>query len=361
MKKAFLLTVFAEMLCFTAWAQEQEYAFRGIRYYIDEDKYEVSTGTFDLNGGKDGYAWFTLRYEVSDEGDKVILETDLFTHDTFEKAYFEPESVVAMLRFKDGSSVKPDDSRFCDDDVVYRGYFYTYIMCFDAGRSNKTFTSLRSKDISWLGRRNGERFPLGGFAGSSASVIDNLCHLMEVAGFIPEGLLGKSPHHHFSIDKELNCDNPKYHVGDRMTIDGHEGIICEVSECGTHGRIISVECSDDLKFHTGVHKAFGNYSYNNGKANCAAIMAIRGWEKSFPALAWCKSLGPSWYLPSSTELGRGLYYLKMAELTDDSNYLFNTSSYGFFDLNEGDIDFSPSNDIDGLIYTAIPTYAVAAF
>ena len=364
MKKSLLLAAIAALLTVTTWAQR--YSFRGVAYYINEDDGCVSSGRMDLDGGRDGYAWFKLTYQVGNEGDTIEFETGVMSQTYYEFA--DPDGKrgsQASLRFKDGSVYKPKEDVFCDYMGTDRGNSCIFVIYFDAGSAGKQFTTLRSKDLAGVGFGSREQFPLDGLAASSADVIDNLCHVMEWAGLIPEGILGKSPHHHWAIDKELNCTDPKYRIGDRITIDGHEGIIFELSERGTHGKAISVEAApEDLEFCTGQHKAFGNYSFTNGAVNCNAIMAIRGWKKSFPALAWCKSLGTNWYLPSCTELDYGLKRLAEAGILseDEAWGNFNHCTYGHFSPLDGDIDFVDIDDnSQGLVYSPLPTYAVAAF
>lgn len=358
MKKTLLSAAILALSCFISWAQQ--YSFHGITYHIYEELYQdVHSDIIDINGGRDGVAWFSLRYRTYNGEDRIELEVCLSGKDPYciPSSDEEPDLKV-VANFQDGSSFRFDDSY-----IDYLGSHHSFTLSFKPGCAGKAFTTLRSKDINWLGCNAKKNLRLAKLAGSSAEIIDNLCHLAEVAGFIPKGLLGKSPHHHFSIDKELYCDNPMYRVGDRITIDGHEGIVFETSKCGTHGKVISVECSDSLKFYTGVHKLFGNHSFTNGKVNSDAIMAVRGWGKSFPALAWCKSLGSNWYLPSSNEIWFGLKVLAKVGIIskDEASGFYNQSTYGSFSLLAGSIDVSGSPDIDGLIYPEFPTYAVATF
>lgn len=99
-----------------------------------------------------------------------------------------------------------------------------------------------------------------------------------------------------------------YAVGDFYDVGGLQGIVCEVSEDGLHGKLLSIKEQNlawsefrkpDLRLAGASHRS-------DGAANMEAVaryIADNGlsWD-DFPAFKWCRELGEGWYLPSIDEL-----------------------------------------------------------
>ncbi|MBO4434517.1 MAG: hypothetical protein J5769_03575 [Bacteroidales bacterium] len=351
--KRFLMVLIAALMCMAASAQS--YTVGGVTYYLTEDG--VSTRVIDVAGGRQGVAHFKIEYKADPEA--VILTVEVTGHfpllsDNHDGESVEPASVI----FKDGSSLRVSGS--CDEWSGMAANTNTVNIEFhDFSACYRAFGKLRGKDISQIRVRGGNHVSISGLGASSATIIDNLCRLMEVEGAVPEGLLGKSPHHHWAIDKEINGTFTRS-IGDTLVVDGHPGIIFELSSCGAHGKVISLEVSEPMPLFDGFHEGFGNYSYSNGRANTRALKAVRGWEDHFPALRWCATLGPSWYLPAYNEMFYGAKVLEEKGIIASDDDLYHThSTYGAYSVIVGDIDIS---DVEGkLVYTPMPTRAVATF
>lgn len=83
------------------------------------------------------------------------------------------------------------------------------------------------------------------------------------------------------------------------------GIVYSISDDGTTAMIFSVN-QELIAFSDGTINVYGsgiatdNY---DGAANTAAILALEGYSSTtFPAFAWCESLGEGWYIPARYEL-----------------------------------------------------------
>lgn len=96
-----------------------------------------------------------------------------------------------------------------------------------------------------------------------------------------------------------------YQVGDFYDDGTKQGVVFEVSEDGHHGKIVSLEqseqrwCSeaeDDKGIKTGATDR------RNGMTNQRKIEQINNWRNKYPAFAWCADLGEGWYLPVIEEL-----------------------------------------------------------
>ncbi|MBP5636118.1 MAG: hypothetical protein J6X25_01185 [Bacteroidales bacterium] len=350
----FLAAAFLSVAAFA-----QAYTVGGVTYYVGGDvgPGEASTSGIDVDGGRGGVASFVIVYDPDEDIVRLTIEVLGLTPLMSDK---NEDITPERIYFKDGSTlkIKSGSSEMWLGD---RGWLNTLIIDMASEDCFSAFSLLRSKDIKQIKVKEGKPFSLAKLGASSASVIDNMCRLMELDGAIPEGMPGKSPHHHWAIDKEYN--GPLSHqIGDTLVVDGHKGVIFEVSSRGAHGKVISVEVAEPLEFFDGFHKDFGNTSYTDGMANAKAIQAISGWKRHFPALKWCTSLGPSWYLPASGELNRALGVLSMLgdeRAQENSGHALH-STYGYFSLNIGDIDFDETNPKQQL-YSPLPVYAVAAF
>lgn len=99
-----------------------------------------------------------------------------------------------------------------------------------------------------------------------------------------------------------------YRIGDLFSEGGVEGIVVRVDALGQHGLVMSV-CGDWLAYDTGIGMVYNQLlctDRNDGWANQCRLdrfltSAGLSWD-GFPAFAWCRSLGPGWYLPAIGEL-----------------------------------------------------------
>ncbi len=335
------------------------YTVGGVTYYVGGGvgPGKASTSGIDVDGGRGGVADFVIVYEPDEDIVRLTIEVLGLTPLMSDK---NEDITPERIYFKDGSTLKIKTGS-SDLWLGEMGWLSTVIIDIATEDCFSVFSLLRGKDIKQIKVKEGKPFSLAKLRASSASVIDNMCRLMELDGAIPEGMMGKSPHHHWAIDKEYNGPL-KHQIGDTLVIDGHKGVIFEISSRGAHGKVISVEVSEPLEFFDGHHKDFGNTSYSDGMANAKAIQAISGWKRHFPALKWCTSLGPSWYLPACGELNRALSVLSVLgdEVAQENSYWALHSTYGYFSELPGDIDFDQNNP-EMRVYISRPVYAVAAF
>ena len=100
-----------------------------------------------------------------------------------------------------------------------------------------------------------------------------------------------------------------YKVGDYYNENGKEGVVFEVDATGRHGKIVALtESPKDLRWCTKAEyvsrakKGNTSTSETNGAYNMTEIKKIKGWQKKYPAFAYCASLGDGWYLPAKEEL-----------------------------------------------------------
>lgn len=99
----------------------------------------------------------------------------------------------------------------------------------------------------------------------------------------------------------------RYNIGDLYENGDIRGVVCAVSDSGTHGLIISLEQAvlHWSTFEKGDYRLVGASSTADGAENMAAVeryIAQTGlsWNY-FPAFKWCRELGEGWYLPSIDE------------------------------------------------------------
>lgn len=98
-----------------------------------------------------------------------------------------------------------------------------------------------------------------------------------------------------------------YQVGDYYERDGLRGVVCQVTEDGLHGLLLSL---GEAVLHWDTAKkadarAVGADDMSDGGKNMEAVaryIAESGasWEE-FPAFRWCREQGEGWYLPSIDE------------------------------------------------------------
>ena len=97
-------------------------------------------------------------------------------------------------------------------------------------------------------------------------------------------------------------DGP-YKVGDYYYDGTKEGIVFEVYDGGWHGKIVSLDYSEELWAVGAVcENRTGATSNTGGMSNMNNIEELPNWEDNYPAFAWCASLGSDWYLPAKDEL-----------------------------------------------------------
>lgn len=100
-----------------------------------------------------------------------------------------------------------------------------------------------------------------------------------------------------------------YEVGDYYDVDGVRGVVCQLSDGGRHGLILSLHeamlpwSHFDRKDRI---RAVGAADRRDGSANMQAVekyIAANGlsWG-DFPAFEWCRQQGEGWYLPAVDEI-----------------------------------------------------------
>lgn len=100
----------------------------------------------------------------------------------------------------------------------------------------------------------------------------------------------------------------RYEVGDLYDRDGVKGVVCIVSDGGTHGLVISLEqiYLTWSEFRKPDLRTVGAENRTDGEENMRTVeayIAANGlsWD-DFPAFKWCRERGEGWYLPSIDEL-----------------------------------------------------------
>lgn len=98
----------------------------------------------------------------------------------------------------------------------------------------------------------------------------------------------------------------RYKVGDYYDFNGKQGVVFEVSRDGRHGKIVSMNQSEqplcwtvDSKEQRRKREAI---DIVDGAKNMAVIAAIEDWQSKYPAFKWCAEQGEGWYLPAIDEL-----------------------------------------------------------
>lgn len=105
-------------------------------------------------------------------------------------------------------------------------------------------------------------------------------------------------------------------TGDVLELRGVRGIVFEVNDEGTHGKMMTVDGfrgAKDLYCSKASHlKKIDMQSETDGNANTKALFdyaSANGISLSeFPVYQWCKSLGEGWYIPSVGELKSFINY-----------------------------------------------------
>lgn len=100
----------------------------------------------------------------------------------------------------------------------------------------------------------------------------------------------------------------RYKVGDLYEANGVKGVVCEVSDDGLHGKILSLHevMISWSEFRKPDYRLVGTESRDDGRVNMETVaryIAENGlsWA-DFPAYQWCREQGEGWYLPAIDEL-----------------------------------------------------------
>ena len=94
-----------------------------------------------------------------------------------------------------------------------------------------------------------------------------------------------------------------YKVGDYYNENGKQGVVIEVRDGGSHGKIVSMTQTElPWSDKSGQRQIIGANSNINGAYNMSIITAIPKWEEKYHAFKWCADLGEDWYLPTTEDL-----------------------------------------------------------
>ena len=94
-----------------------------------------------------------------------------------------------------------------------------------------------------------------------------------------------------------------YKVGDYYNDGTKEGIVFVVYDGGYHGKIVSLDESQEKWALDDVYEYItAATSKSGGMGNMNKIKRQPNWKSNYPAFAWCASLGEGWYLPAFDEL-----------------------------------------------------------
>lgn len=104
-------------------------------------------------------------------------------------------------------------------------------------------------------------------------------------------------------DKGTTATGGPYKVGDYYNDGTKEGIVFEVYDGGWHGKIVSLDYSEEQWAVDAVYEnATRATAETGGMSNMNRIKKLPNWKENYPAFAWCASLGNGWYLPAKEEL-----------------------------------------------------------
>ncbi len=100
----------------------------------------------------------------------------------------------------------------------------------------------------------------------------------------------------------------EWKIGDYYERGGVKGVVCALTDEGTHGLILSLEeiYLPWSRFRKSEQRATGAADAADGRVNMEAVerfIADNGlsWD-DFPAFKWCREQGDGWYLPAIDEL-----------------------------------------------------------
>lgn len=95
--------------------------------------------------------------------------------------------------------------------------------------------------------------------------------------------------------------DPNVNLDDAGAVAAIEGVVFLVSEDGKSGKIFSLKEGKGLKW-----SVTGDVDYtedtDDGMSNFNTVRAMEPDFYSYPAFAWCASLGEGWYIPAINEL-----------------------------------------------------------
>lgn len=107
-----------------------------------------------------------------------------------------------------------------------------------------------------------------------------------------------------NADKDQSVDG-RYAIGDCYSRGSVTGLVYQINDDGTHGKVVSLVENDGIPWAPAYVKVDAS-DLNDGRNNMRAVSAIPGWKEKFPAFGWCADLNPDdtggWYLPSINEL-----------------------------------------------------------
>lgn len=100
----------------------------------------------------------------------------------------------------------------------------------------------------------------------------------------------------------------RYEVGDLYDYNGLKGVVCQVTDDGLHGLLVSL---DEVMipwstFRKPELRTVGTSDRMDGRANMETVARYiaennLSWD-DFPAFKWCRELGEGWYLPAIDEM-----------------------------------------------------------
>ena len=144
-----------------------------------------------------------------------------------------------------------------------------------------------------------------------------------------------------------------YKVGDFYSDDDKMGVVFWVDESGQHGKIISLDESPKLawtKYEGSIRKFVETFDKNDGGSNFSRICVRGGWQRDYPAFAWCAELGEGWYIPAVEEM-------KMI-MSKEVYPIINEALQGLFQL--GAVEFGLGEDYP-LYWTSTEEYTEQPF
>lgn len=95
--------------------------------------------------------------------------------------------------------------------------------------------------------------------------------------------------------------DPVVDTDDPGAVSKIEGIVVEVGPDGFHGKILGLQEGSSLAWNT-TGAADYTDDEDDGMANFMKIKAKDASFASYPAFAWCESLGEGWYIPAINEV-----------------------------------------------------------
>lgn len=110
------------------------------------------------------------------------------------------------------------------------------------------------------------------------------------------------------FDGERDLGRRGYQVGDYYDDGEKQGVVFVVSKNGKHGRIVSLDRSDEIPWAVDDTLILESVSHNtkhmdDGMENHLHIIKQdSNWRRKYPAMAWCANKGDGWYLPAINEL-----------------------------------------------------------